>query len=53
MIMHDMSARLLQMEEMQLSLGPPKGKDFSIVISPYLLTLYELVNYEVPCKPGI
>jgi fumarylacetoacetate (FAA) hydrolase len=52
MIMNDMSARVLQMEEMQLSLGPAKGKDFSTVIGPYLLTLDELVSYEVPCKPG-
>jgi fumarylacetoacetate (FAA) hydrolase len=32
MIMNDMSARTLQMEEMLLNLGPAKGKDFSIVI---------------------
>jgi fumarylacetoacetate (FAA) hydrolase len=29
MIMNDMSARTLQMEEMLLNLGPAKGKDFS------------------------
>jgi len=50
MIMNDMSARVLQMEEMLLNLGPAKGKDFSTVIGPYLVTLDELEKYEVPCK---
>ena len=50
MIMNDMSARTLQMEEMLLNLGPAKGKDFSTVIGPMLVTLDELVQYEVPCK---
>lgn len=50
MIMNDMSARRLQMEEMLLNLGPAKGKDFSTVIGPMLVTLDELENYEVPCK---
>lgn len=38
MIMNDMSARVLQMEEMKLNLGPAKGKDFSTVIGPMLVT---------------
>ena len=50
MIMNDMSARRLQMEEMLLNLGPAKGKDFSTVIGPMLVTLDELEQYEVPCK---
>jgi fumarylacetoacetate (FAA) hydrolase len=50
MIMNDMSARVLQMEEMLLNLGPAKGKDFSTVIGPALVTLDELQPYEVPCK---
>ena len=50
MIMNDISARTLQMEEMLLNLGPAKGKDFSTVIGPMLVTLDELVQYEVPCK---
>jgi fumarylacetoacetate (FAA) hydrolase len=50
MIMNDMSARGLQMEEMKLNLGPAKGKDFSTVIGPMLVTLDELEQYEVPCK---
>jgi fumarylacetoacetate (FAA) hydrolase len=50
MIMNDMSARTLQMEEMLLNLGPAKGKDFSTVIGPYLVSLEELEELEVPCK---
>ncbi len=52
MIMNDMSARRLQMEEMLLNLGPAKGKDFSTVIGPWLVTLDELEQYEIPCKEG-
>jgi fumarylacetoacetate (FAA) hydrolase len=52
MIMNDMSARTLQMEEMLLNLGPAKGKDFATVIGPMLVTLDELEQYEVPCKEG-
>ena len=52
MIMNDMSARTLQMEEMLLNLGPAKGKDFSTVIGPILVTPDELEQYKVPAKPG-
>ena len=52
MIMNDMSARTLQMEEMLLNLGPAKGKDFSTVIGPYFVTPDELEQYKVPAKPG-
>src|SRR5689334_5920929 len=52
MIMNDMSARRLQMEEMLLNLGPAKGKDFSTVIGPWLVTLDELSPFEVPAQPG-
>jgi fumarylacetoacetate (FAA) hydrolase len=38
------------MEEMLLNLGPAKGKDFSTVIGPYLVTLDELEEFVVPCK---
>ena len=50
MIMNDMSARVLQMEEMKLNLGPAKGKDFSTVIGPWLVTPDELATFEVPTK---
>lgn len=52
MIMNDLSARQLQMEEMKLNLGPAKGKDFSTVLGPWLVTLDELEPYEIPAKPG-
>jgi fumarylacetoacetate (FAA) hydrolase len=52
MIMNDFSARRLQMEEMQLNLGPAKGKDFATAIGPCLVTLDELEQFEVPCKEG-
>ena len=50
MIMNDMSARELQMEEMKLNLGPAKGKDFSTAIGPWLVTLEELQQFEIPAK---
>lgn len=52
MIMNDMSARTLQMEEMKLNLGPAKGKDFATVIGPMLVTLDELQHLEIPPKDG-
>lgn len=52
MIMNDMSARTLQMEEMMLNLGPAKGKDFATIIGPCLVTLDELRPSEVPPKEG-
>ncbi len=52
MIMNDLSARTLQMEEMLLNLGPAKGKDFSTVIGPMLVTPDELEQYKVPAKAG-
>jgi fumarylacetoacetate (FAA) hydrolase len=44
MIMNDFSARALQMEEMTLSLGPAKGKDFATGLGPYLVTMDELAE---------
>lgn len=52
MIMNDMSARVLQMEEMLLNLGPAKGKDFCTVIGPWLVTKDELEPYKVPPHEG-
>lgn len=52
MIMNDMSARTLQMEEMLLNLGPAKGKDFSTVIGPMLVTPDELEHFKIPAKPN-
>lgn len=50
MIMNDLSARRLQMEEMLLNLGPAKGKDFATTTGPWLVTLDELEQFEVPAK---
>ena len=50
MIMNDMSARTLQMEEMLLNLGPAKGKDFSTVIGPVFVTPDELKEFKVSPK---
>lgn len=44
MVMNDWSARGLQMQEMKLSLGPAKGKDFATSLGPYLVTLDELAS---------
>jgi fumarylacetoacetate (FAA) hydrolase len=52
MIMNDISARKLQMEEMLLNLGPAKGKDFSTVIGPWLVTLDELEPFEILPQEG-
>ena len=50
MIMNDVSARELQLEEMKLNLGPAKGKDFSTVIGPMLVTPDELEEYLIEPK---
>jgi fumarylacetoacetate (FAA) hydrolase len=50
MIMNDMSARTLQMEEMLLNLGPAKGKDFCTVTGPMLVTPDELESFKIPAK---
>jgi fumarylacetoacetate (FAA) hydrolase len=52
MIMNDLSARRLQMEEMLLNLGPAKGKDFATLLGPWLVTLNELESFEIPAKTG-
>lgn len=52
MIMNDLSARRLQMEEMLLNLGPAKGKDFATTTGPWLVTLDELAQYETTAKEG-
>lgn len=46
MVMNDLSARRLQMEEMKLNLGPMKGKDFATAIGPWLVTPDELEKYK-------
>ncbi len=50
MVMNDLSARQLQIEEMLLNLGPAKGKDFATTTGPWLVTLDELTEFEVQTK---
>lgn len=52
MILNDLSARHLQMQEMKLNLGPAKGKDFASMFGPYLLTLDELESYKTKPLEG-
>jgi fumarylacetoacetate (FAA) hydrolase len=52
MVMNDLSARALQMEEMKLNLGPAKGKDFATTIGPYLVTSEELEKYRIETPEG-
>lgn len=40
------------MEEMKLSLGPAKGKDFATAIGPWLITKDELAPYKVEPAAG-
>ena len=51
-IMNDWSARALQMEEMKLSLGPAKGKDFATSLGPWLVTIDELAERTTPTPNG-
>ncbi|MBI2646085.1 MAG: fumarylacetoacetate hydrolase family protein [Deltaproteobacteria bacterium] len=51
-IMNDFSARQLQMEEMLLSLGPAKGKDFATALGPWLVTPDELEAYKIKTSFG-
>jgi len=52
MVMNDLSARVLQMEEMKLNLGPAKGKDFATAIGPWLVTPDELEQYKISTELG-
>lgn len=52
MIMNDVSARQLQLEEMKLNLGPAKGKDFCTAIGPMLVTPDALEPFLVDPPEG-
>jgi len=52
MIMNDLSARVLQMQEMKLNLGPAKGKDFGSSFGPWLVTKDELENFKQSSSEG-
>ncbi|MQY27284.1 fumarylacetoacetate hydrolase family protein [Nocardia aurantia] len=45
-IMNDWSARDLQSREMQVTLGPAKGKDFATSLGPWIVTADELEPYR-------
>lgn len=45
-IMNDWSARDLQAREMQVSLGPAKGKDFATTLGPWIVTADELEPFR-------
>lgn len=47
-ILNDWSARDLQRREMEVSLGPAKGKDFANTLGPWLVTADELEPYRDP-----
>lgn len=52
MVYNDWSARALQMEEMKLSLGPAKGKDFANTFGPWLVTRDELSDKRTEGETG-
>ena len=52
MIMNDFSARVLQMQEMKLNLGPAKGKDFGSSFGPWLVTKDELEPFRQSSEEG-
>ncbi|MFG3289244.1 fumarylacetoacetate hydrolase family protein [Streptomyces sp. NPDC048179] len=47
-VFNDWSARDLQSREMQVRLGPCKGKDTAATLGPYLVTADELEKYRDP-----
>jgi fumarylacetoacetate (FAA) hydrolase len=52
LVMNDWSARAVQMEEMKLSLGPAKGKDFATGLGPFLVTCDELASARTTTPRG-
>ncbi|MCB6585332.1 fumarylacetoacetate hydrolase family protein, partial [Streptococcus gordonii] len=51
-ILNDWSARDIQMEEMQMHLGPAKGKDYANSMGPVIVTMDELQKYALPDDPS-
>jgi 2-keto-4-pentenoate hydratase/2-oxohepta-3-ene-1,7-dioic acid hydratase in catechol pathway len=49
-IVNDWSARDLQSREMQIGLGPAKGKDFATSIGPWIVTADELPSTDLECR---
>lgn len=46
-ILNDWSSRDLQLQEMQVGLGPAKGKDAATSIGPYIVTKDELESHRI------
>ncbi len=51
-VMNDWSARALQMQEMQMNLGPAKGKDFATSLGPCLVTMDEFKHKRIDTPNG-
>jgi len=51
-IMNDLSARALQKEEMKLSLGPAKGKDFLTTLGPFIITKDDIEDKRISSQNG-
>ncbi|MEO6510715.1 MAG: fumarylacetoacetate hydrolase family protein, partial [Nocardioides sp.] len=49
-IVNDWSARDLQAREMQVGLGPAKGKDFATSIGPWIVTADEVGDLDLDCR---
>lgn len=49
-IVNDWSARDIQSREMQIGLGPAKGKDFATSIGPWIVTADELPSLDLECR---
>jgi 2-keto-4-pentenoate hydratase/2-oxohepta-3-ene-1,7-dioic acid hydratase in catechol pathway len=49
-ILNDWSARDLQSREMQVGLGPAKGKDFATSFGPWIVTADELPSLDLGCR---
>lgn len=51
-ILNDWSARDVQREEVKVGLGPAKGKDFATSMGPFLVTIDELADLQIPGEMG-
>jgi len=47
-VFNDWTARAIQRQEMEIPLGPHKGKDFANAIGPCIITKDEMEKYKVP-----
>jgi 2-keto-4-pentenoate hydratase/2-oxohepta-3-ene-1,7-dioic acid hydratase in catechol pathway len=52
-IVNDWSARDLQSREMQVGLGPAKGKDFATSVGPWIVTADELPSLDLDCRVSV